>query len=127
MIKCMLYTNIRIYIIKRKPTDVIERFRQTEISQVGISTITLSELESGVERAQNQIRINSPWPSFWLLWKYGPMTMKPHNNIGPGERDESNYHLLPRQQHAKVQLTFPLSRVIGFRFNVSNLLKKQKV
>jgi tRNA(fMet)-specific endonuclease VapC len=48
MIKYMLDTNICIYIIKRKPTDVIERFRQTRISQVGISSITLSELEYGI-------------------------------------------------------------------------------
>ena len=28
----MLDTNVCIYIIKRKPLDVIERFKQTEIS-----------------------------------------------------------------------------------------------
>ncbi len=51
MIKYMLDTNICIYIIKRKPTDVIERFRQTRISQVGLSSITLSELEYGIVKS----------------------------------------------------------------------------
>lgn len=51
MIKYMLDTNICIYIIKRKPANVIERFRQTEISQVGISSITLSELEYGIVKS----------------------------------------------------------------------------
>ncbi len=51
MIKYMLDTNICIYIIKKKPIDVIERFRQTEISQVGISSITLSELEYGIVKS----------------------------------------------------------------------------
>ena len=57
----MLDTNICIYIIKRKPTDVIERFRQTRISEVGISSITLSELEYGVAKSskpdQNQLAL----------------------------------------------------------------------
>ena len=61
MIKYMLDTNICIYIIKRKPTDVIARFRQTRISQVGISSITLSELEYGVAKSskpdQNQFAL----------------------------------------------------------------------
>ena len=57
----MLDTNICIYIIRKKPTDVIERFRQTWISQVGISSITLSELEYGVAKSskpdQNQFAL----------------------------------------------------------------------
>lgn len=57
----MLDTNICIYIIKRKPPNVIERFRQTEISQIGISSITLSELLYGVTKSskpeQNKIAL----------------------------------------------------------------------
>ena len=51
--KYMLDTNTCIYIIKRKPLNVIERFRQLEISQVGISSITLSELLYGVSKSSN--------------------------------------------------------------------------
>ena len=57
----MLDTNTCIYIIKRKPPDVIKRFIQTEISQIGISSITLSELLYGVSKSskpeQNQIAL----------------------------------------------------------------------
>lgn len=57
----MLDTNICIYIIKQKPPNVIERFKQTEISQIGISSITLSELFYGVSKSskpeQNQIAL----------------------------------------------------------------------
>ena len=49
--KFMLDTNTCIYIIKRKPPDVIDRFIQTEISQIGISSITLSELLYGVSKS----------------------------------------------------------------------------
>lgn len=59
--KFMLDTNTCIYIIKRKPPDVIERFNQTEISQIGISSITLSELFYGASKSskpkQNQIAL----------------------------------------------------------------------
>jgi len=57
----MLDTNICIYIIKRKPLDVIERFKKTEISRIGVSAITLSELSYGVSKSskpeQNQMAL----------------------------------------------------------------------
>ncbi len=59
--KFMLDTNICIYVIKKKPHDVIERFKRTEISQIGISSITLSELFYGVSKSskpeQNRIAL----------------------------------------------------------------------
>jgi tRNA(fMet)-specific endonuclease VapC len=57
----MLDTTTCIYIIKKKPPDIIERFIQTEISQIGISSFTLSELSYGVSKSskpeQNQIAL----------------------------------------------------------------------
>ena len=47
----MLDTNICIYIIKRKPTHVLNRFKKTEISQIAISSITMSELLYGVSKS----------------------------------------------------------------------------
>ena len=58
----MLDTNTCIYIIKRKPSKVIERFKKTDISQIGISSITLSELLYGASKSskpeQNQIALS---------------------------------------------------------------------
>ena len=51
MIHYMLDTNICIYIIKKKPEGVIERFRQAKVSEIGVSSITLSELEYGAEKS----------------------------------------------------------------------------
>jgi tRNA(fMet)-specific endonuclease VapC len=51
--KFMLDTNICIYMIKRKPHNVIDRLKRTEISQIGISSITLSELIYGVSKSSN--------------------------------------------------------------------------
>jgi tRNA(fMet)-specific endonuclease VapC len=51
MEKYLLDTNICIYIMKRKPARVLERFRHLDPQQVGISSITLSELTYGVEKS----------------------------------------------------------------------------
>ena len=59
--KYMLDTNICIYLIKQKPAVVLERFKQTDISEISISSITLSELFYGVSKsskpAQNLIAL----------------------------------------------------------------------
>ena len=49
--KYLLDTNICIYIIKEKPQNVIKRFKQAKISEIGVSSITLSELEYGVVKS----------------------------------------------------------------------------
>ena len=48
----LLDTNICIYIIKRKPQTVIDRFNTLEPSEVGISSITVAELEYGAYKSQ---------------------------------------------------------------------------
>ena len=50
--KYLLDTNICIYIIKKKPPHVFHKLTEIDISDVGISSITLSELEYGVEKSQ---------------------------------------------------------------------------
>lgn len=57
----MLDTNICINIIKKKPDQVIERLRHTRVPDVGVSSITLSELEYGAAKSarpeQNKLAI----------------------------------------------------------------------
>jgi len=47
----LLDTNICIYIIKKKPIEVIKRFQKLPPGQVAISAITLSELQFGIEKS----------------------------------------------------------------------------
>jgi tRNA(fMet)-specific endonuclease VapC len=49
----LLDTNICIYIIKKKPTEVFEKFKNLTIGDVGISSITLAELQYGIEKSSN--------------------------------------------------------------------------
>lgn len=49
--KFMLDTNTCIYIIKQKPQKVLERFKEHKVGDVGISSITLAELQYGVSKS----------------------------------------------------------------------------
>jgi tRNA(fMet)-specific endonuclease VapC len=50
----LLDTNICIYLIKQKPPKVLERFSNLALSDIGISSITVAELEYGVYKSQQQ-------------------------------------------------------------------------
>src|SRR5665647_238704 len=49
----LLDTNICIYIIRKKPVEVFEKFKSLAIGDVGISSITLAELQYGIEKSSN--------------------------------------------------------------------------
>jgi tRNA(fMet)-specific endonuclease VapC len=47
----LLDTNICIHIIKRSPPNLYERFRRLRIGDIGVSAISLCELQFGVARS----------------------------------------------------------------------------
>jgi tRNA(fMet)-specific endonuclease VapC len=59
--KYMLDTNICIYVIRNISDRVLRRLRQKRVSEVGISAITLNELEYGVAKSsrphQNELAL----------------------------------------------------------------------
>ncbi|MEE8430001.1 MAG: type II toxin-antitoxin system VapC family toxin [Candidatus Desulfatibia sp.] len=59
--KYLIDTNICIYIINKRPAAVIKKFKQFELGEIGISTITVSELQYGVAkstyRKKNEVRL----------------------------------------------------------------------
>jgi tRNA(fMet)-specific endonuclease VapC len=50
--KYLLDTNICIYLIKQKPAHVLDRFRAETVGDIGISVITVAELQYGVSKSQ---------------------------------------------------------------------------
>jgi len=52
--KLMLDTNICIYLIKRQPAAVLERFLEYRVGDIGLSSITLSELRYGVAKSRQR-------------------------------------------------------------------------
>lgn len=49
--KYLLDTNVCIYIIKKKPSQFFEKLETLQINDVGISAITLAELEYGISKS----------------------------------------------------------------------------
>lgn len=48
----LLDTNICIYIIKEHPLEVLRRFEEYEVGDIGISSITAAELHFGAQKSQ---------------------------------------------------------------------------
>lgn len=60
--KYVLDTNICIYLIKKRPALVFEKFNALSLGSVGISSISLAELQYGIRKSsrpdQNQAALN---------------------------------------------------------------------
>jgi Predicted nucleic acid-binding protein, contains PIN domain len=52
--KYLLDTNICIYIIKKNHQSVLDKFQSLTLGEIGISAITVAELEYGVYKSQKQ-------------------------------------------------------------------------
>ena len=52
-LRYLLDTNICIYIAKKKPTSVLQRFEKIEIGEVAMSIITYGELLLGAEKSNH--------------------------------------------------------------------------
>ena len=62
----LLDTNICIYLIKKRPSEVLEQFRKHSPQDVVISTITLFELQYGIEKSQYRQRSEDALAKFLL-------------------------------------------------------------
>lgn len=52
--KYLLDTNICIYVINQHPEAVLHRFRQHDIGDIGVSSVTVSELAYGIEKTRSK-------------------------------------------------------------------------
>ena len=86
--KYMLDTNILIYLIRQKPPDVLERFKQTDISTISISSITLSELFYGVSKS------SKPEQNLMALTQFvAPLEILPYGDEAAQYYGELRTHL----------------------------------
>lgn len=69
--KYLIDTDICIYIMNRRPIKVIKKFKQFEPGEIGVSTISVSELQFGVaksmRREENAIRLEEFLSPFEVL------------------------------------------------------------
>jgi tRNA(fMet)-specific endonuclease VapC len=70
--RCLLDTNICIYIMKNNPPKVYQRFKTLDFGEIGISTVTAAELFYGAENSQY------PEQNRKLLYQFlGPLIQTP--------------------------------------------------
>lgn len=72
----MIDTNIGIYIMNQRPIEVIYKFKQFDIGEIGVSTITVSELQYGAAKSKNR-EVNKQRVDAFLL----PFEIMPYDEI----------------------------------------------
>jgi tRNA(fMet)-specific endonuclease VapC len=72
----MLDTDICIYIIKKKPLNVWRKFQELSLGEVGVSTITVAELQYGVYKSQRQAKNKMALSQFLLPLEIIPFDEK---------------------------------------------------
>lgn len=80
--KYLLDTNICIYIIKKKPQKVLEKFKQLASGSIVISAMTVAELEYGVYKSQQIERNHKALQEFLLPLEIIPFDQKSTNIYG---------------------------------------------
>ena len=92
MIDFLLDTDTCIYLIRRQPAQALARLKALNIWQVGISTITLSELEYGVSKSskpeQNKLALAefAAPPGDHRLRRRGSSTLRTHQSLAGAPR-----------------------------------------
>ena len=64
--KWLLDTNVCIAVIRQRPESALRRLRGKQVGQVGLSTITLAELEFGAAKSQQPAKARAALREFLL-------------------------------------------------------------
>lgn len=73
--RVLLDTNICIYMIKNNPPEIRKRFEQFVPGDIGISTITVAELQFGVEKSAAKEKNSAALEAFLLPLEITPFDM----------------------------------------------------
>nr|WP_228042092.1 MULTISPECIES: type II toxin-antitoxin system VapC family toxin [unclassified Tychonema] len=75
-------TNICIYIIKRQPPQVLDKFRTLDLSEIGISSITIAELEYGAYKNQRTEQNRAAFNQFLIPLEIVPFDERATETYG---------------------------------------------
>jgi len=78
--KYMLDTNICIYLIREKSIKMLNRLRKIDTNDICISSITLSELEYGIQKSNFPERNKLALTEFLV-----PLTILPYDDVAASE------------------------------------------
>ncbi len=84
----MLDTNICIYIMRKKPEKVLQRFRDELNDGICISSITLAELEYGMKHSSNPLKNEQALLRFLV-----PLSVLPFGTAAASEYGEIRAYL----------------------------------
>ncbi|OUP49892.1 type II toxin-antitoxin system VapC family toxin [Pseudoflavonifractor sp. An184] len=87
----MLDTNICIYVMKKKPENVLRRFREEMDGGICISSITLAELEYGMKHSSDPVKNEQA-----LLRFLAPLSVLPFGAAAASEYGEIRAYLQSR-------------------------------
>ena len=76
-------TNICIYVIRRRPPQVLARFQRCAVGDIGLSTVTLAELQYGVAKSAFPERNQQALAAFTLPLEILPFDAPAAAAYGP--------------------------------------------
>ena len=79
----LLDTNICIYVIRRRPPQVLARFQRYGVGELGLSTVTLAELQYGVAKSAFPARNQQALDAFTLPLEIVPFDAAAARAYGP--------------------------------------------
>lgn len=86
--KYLIDTNICIYIMNKRPVEIIRRFKEFEVGEISISSITTSELYYGVSKSTRQAQNLKRLQEFIL-----PFEILPYDEMASEYYGEIRFHL----------------------------------
>ena len=86
--KYLIDTNICIYIMNKRPAGVIKKFKQFDLGEVGISTITVSELQYGVAKSTHRNENQQRLEQF-----IAPLDILPYDEMAAGAYGDIRFQL----------------------------------
>jgi tRNA(fMet)-specific endonuclease VapC len=101
--KYLIDTNICIYIMNQRPSEVIQKFKDLKVGEIGISAITVSELDYGVAKSKSQQQNTKRLEEFLL----------PFEILSYDEEASRRYGLIRSQLEAQGNVIGPLDMLIA--------------
>lgn len=80
--RILLDTNICIYVMNHRPSRVVERFRQFKPGEIGVTAITVAELQFGVSKSSQIERNRSALFRFLAPLEIVPFTGEAAEHYG---------------------------------------------
>lgn len=80
--RILLDTNICIYVMNHRPAHVVEKFRQYKPGEIGVTAITVAELQFGVSKSSQIERNRSALFRFLAPLEIAPFTSEAAQHYG---------------------------------------------